>query len=107
MDIDGGADRRGADLEREIEGNVQFYFGVILRHMPVRVGLLLPSYPLVIYGRAIGWILDDRGHEPLAVRLRALADLTVRFPQLFGRSLRKVIQRRAWQPKARVGALPE
>lgn len=104
MDIDGGADRRGADLEREIEGNVQFYFGVILRHMPLRVALLLPSYPLVIYGRAIGWILDDRGHEPLPERLRALGELTLRFPLLFGKSLGKVIERRAWRPKARVVA---
>jgi glycosyltransferase involved in cell wall biosynthesis len=102
MDIDGGADRRGANLEREIEGNVQFYFGVLLRNMPVRVALLLPSYPFVVYGRAIGWILDDRGHEPLPVKLRALGELTLRFPVLFGKSLGKVVKSRAWQPKATV-----
>jgi glycosyltransferase involved in cell wall biosynthesis len=102
MDIAGGADRRGKDLEREIEGNVQFYFGVILRNMPLRVALLLPSYPFVIYGRALGWILDDRGHEPASVRLRALGELTMKFPLLFGRSLSKVVRNRAWQPKARI-----
>jgi glycosyltransferase involved in cell wall biosynthesis len=106
MDIAGGADRRGANLEREIEGNVQFYFGVIPRNMPLRFALLLPSYPLVIYGRALGWILDDRGHEPAKVRIQALGELTLKFPLLFGRSLGKVVRARAWKPKARIGDNP-
>jgi hypothetical protein len=102
MDIGGGAGRRGADLAREIEGNVQFYFGVVLRHMPLRVALFLPSYPFVIYARALGWILDDRAHEPILARLRALADLLLRFPVLFAVSVGRVIKDRAWRPKARI-----
>jgi glycosyltransferase involved in cell wall biosynthesis len=104
MHIGGGAGRREADLEREIEGNVQFYFGVMLRNMPLRVALLLPSYPFVIYARALGWILDDRAHEPLLARSRALCDLLLRFPLLFGKSLARVIRHRAWRPKARIVA---
>jgi glycosyltransferase involved in cell wall biosynthesis len=91
MNIPGGAERRTGSLEREIEGNVRFYFGVIARHQPVRVGLLLPAYPVVMYVRALGWILDDRGHEPLPKRMAALADLTARFPWLFARSTARLL----------------
>lgn len=101
MNIAGGAERRTGSLEREIEGNVRFYFGVIARHEPLRVGLLLPAYPWVIYFRALGWILDDRGHEPLPARVRALVDLGVRFPWLFSRSVYRLLSRseRATAPR--------
>jgi glycosyltransferase involved in cell wall biosynthesis len=87
MNIPGGAERRTGSLEREIEGNVRFYFGVIARHEPLRVGMLLPAYPWVIYFRALGWILDDRSHEPARVRAQAVADLTARYPWLLARSV--------------------
>ncbi|HEV8245564.1 MAG TPA: hypothetical protein VGP93_07340, partial [Polyangiaceae bacterium] len=95
MDIAGGAERRTGSLEREIEGNVRFYFGVIARHQPLRVGLLLPAYPWVIYVRALGWILDDRGHEPLPVRARALAELTAKYPLLFSRGVYRLLLSRS------------
>ena len=94
MDIPGGAERRTGSLAREIEGNVRFYFGVIARHQPLKVGLLLPAYPWVIYVRALGWILDDRGHEPLPERARALAELTAKYPFLFSRSVYRLLRDR-------------
>jgi glycosyltransferase involved in cell wall biosynthesis len=87
MHIAGGADRRTADLAREIDGNVRFYLRVIGRHMPLRVALLVPGYPWVIYLRALGWIIDDRGHEPLARRALALAELTLKYPFLLARGV--------------------
>lgn len=87
MDVPGGAERRTGTLDREIEGNIRFYFGVIGRHRPVRTTLLLPLYPWVIFGRAVGWILDDRAHEPAAERAKALAHLAVAFPASFTRGL--------------------
>jgi hypothetical protein len=87
MDIGGGAERRTGTLAREIDGNVRFYFRVIARHMPLRVALLLPAYPWVIYVRALGWILDDRGHEPPARQALAVAELTLKYPFLFARGV--------------------
>ncbi len=87
MDIPGGAERRTGTLAREIEGNVRFYFGVIRRHRPVRTALLAPLYPAVIFGRSIGWILDDRAHEPAPRRALALSQLAVVFPFLLARGL--------------------
>ncbi len=94
MDIPGGAERRTGSLEREVEGNVRFYLGVIARHQPLRVGLLLPAYPWVIYLRALGWILDDRGHEPLAERAVALAELTAKYPYLLSRGVYRLLKER-------------
>jgi glycosyltransferase involved in cell wall biosynthesis len=94
MDIPGGAERRTGSLAREIEGNVRFYFGVIARHQPLKVSLLLPAYPWVIYVRALGWILDDRGHEPLPLRAQALLELTVKYPFLFSRGVYRLLRDR-------------
>ena len=99
MDIPGGAERRTGSLAREIEGNVRFYYGVIARHEPLRVGLLFPAYPWVIYVRALGWILDDRGHEPLPAKAKALAELTAKYPFLFSRGVYRFLR-----DKARAGA---
>jgi glycosyltransferase involved in cell wall biosynthesis len=92
MDIAGGADRRTGTLGREIEGNIRFYFGVIRRHRPVRTTLLLPLYPWVIFGRAVGWILDDRAHEPTAVKVKALAHLAASYPVLFTEGLVRFVR---------------
>jgi GT2 family glycosyltransferase len=90
MDIPGGADRRTGTMAHEIEGNVRFYFRVIARHQPLRVLLLLPLYPLVIFWRSVGWILDDRGHEPAHRQAAALVHLLLTFPFLFVRALARL-----------------
>jgi len=90
MDIPGGADRRTGTMAHEVEGNVRFYFRVIARHQPLRVLLLLPLYPLVIFWRSVGWILDDRGHEPVHRQAVALFHLLVTFPFLLVRALARL-----------------
>jgi glycosyltransferase involved in cell wall biosynthesis len=87
MDIPGGAERRTGTLAREIEGNVRFYFGVVRRHRPVRTALLAPLYPAVIFGRSVGWILDDRAHQPASRRALALSHLAAVYPFLLARGL--------------------
>jgi len=87
MDIPGGAERRTGSLAREVAGNVWFYYRVIGRHRPVRTALLAPAYPWVVFARAVGWILDDRAHEPAHVRAGALAHLCATYPAHLARGL--------------------
>ena len=47
----------------------------------------LPVYPWVIFGRAVGWILDDRAHEPTVAKAKALAHLAFVYPASFTRGL--------------------
>jgi glycosyltransferase involved in cell wall biosynthesis len=85
MHIPGGAERRTGTLARDIEGNIRFYFGVIPRHWRIRGKLLAPIFPAIILGRSIGWILDDRAHEPASQQALALSYLAVAFPFLMAR----------------------
>ena len=94
MDIPGGAERRTGSLGREVAGNVWFYYRVIGRHRPVRTALLAPVYPWVVFVRAVGWILDDRAHEPARVRASACAHLSVSYPLAFARGLLGALSRR-------------
>ncbi len=104
MDIPGGAERRTGTLAREVTGNVWFYYRVIGRHRPLRVALLAPLYPWVVFVRALGWILDDRAHEPLGRRALAVTHLCVTYPWFLLRGLARTLSGRP--PQRHVGPGP-
>ena len=85
MGIPGGADRRTGTLARDVEGNVWFYYRVLGRHRPMRTALLAPVYPWILFTRAVGWVVDDRAHEPLPAKVAALAHIVATFPLVLGR----------------------
>ena len=104
MDIPGGAERRTGTLAREVTGNLWFYYRVIGRHRPLAVTLLAPLFPWVVFVRALGWILDDRAHEPLGRRALAVTHLCVTYPWHLLQGLGRTLSGRA--PQEHVGPWP-
>lgn len=105
--IPGGAGRRTGTMAHEIDGNVRFYFGVIARRQPWRVGLLLPFYPWVIFLRSVEWVFAGRSHDPSSQKIAALASLVICFPALFTCSLVQHLRRCAGHQRAGVSGTKE